>query len=123
MSNAITLPDIQQGADYALELKNYWKCDGQADQPIDRSGSTALMQLRRTTQSPAVATFTHTSGITFDGAQGIIRIKLLAAATALILPGVYYFDLKLAKTISGELRTERLIEGKVQVTPEVSRGV
>lgn len=121
MSGAVTiLPEIAQGADYELELTRKWLCDGQPDQLIDMTGYTAVMQLRRTANSHPVVTLTHTSGISFGGANGKIFIVMTETQTAAIPPADYLFDLKIASPAG---QTTRLIEGRVRVSPEVSRVV
>jgi hypothetical protein len=107
---------IEQGATFRLNL--VWKDSGGT--PINLTGYTARMQVRRkhTSPDPPLLTFTTENGaITLGGALGTIAIVGLATLTddVDIKSGVY--DLEL---VSGTEVT-RLIEGAVTITPEVTR--
>lgn len=106
---------IEQGATFTLNL--VWKdSDGN---PINITGYTARMQVRRKHADTAVLlNFTTENGaITLGGAAGTIDVEALADITdGTVRAGVYDLELE-----NGSGVVTRLIEGKVTVTPEVTR--
>jgi len=108
---------IEQGADFRLAM--IWK-SGTPAVPVDLSGYTARMQIRVThaSKTPLVSFATGGGGITLNADPGLIDARLAAAATALlpIISAVY--DLELI-SLTGAVR--RFVEGKANITPEVTR--
>lgn len=107
---------IEQGATFRLSL--IW--NDAAGDPINLTGYTARMQVRRKHSSadPALLSFTTEDGsITLGGSAGTVTVVGLATLTddLTIKSGVY--DLEL---VNGAEVT-RLIEGAVTITPEVTR--
>jgi len=85
--------------------------------PVNLTGFTARMQLRRTkSQSEAAISLSIGEGITITPLTGDILIELTAAQTA-SLSGIYFYDLEL---VSGPV-VSRCLEGKVFLCPEVTR--
>lgn len=107
---------IKQGATWETQLE--WEIDGDL---VNLTGYSAKMQLRRDYES-AMPTIELTSGeggaITLGGSLGTISIRLTATQTSNIPAGKYVFDLELT-LLNGN--TERLIEGTITVTREVTR--
>lgn len=107
---------IQQGATFQLPL--VWK-DGDG-LPVNITGYTARMQVRRTHGSDTAALSLTSAGgdIVLGGVAGTIDITASATATAAITfrSGVYDVELE-----DGSGVVTRLIEGNVDVTPEVTR--
>ena len=108
---------IEQGATYQLRL--VWKdSDGQ---PLDLSPMSARMQIRSTHKAatPIVSlTSSPGGGITLNGASGEIDIALSAEQTAGIAQSSGVYDLEL---VGSDGFVTRLIEGRVTVSPEVTR--
>lgn len=110
---------IEQGSVFTLDLI-YKDAEGAV---INLTGWHARMQIRASYASPdpAILSFTDEDGsIVLGGALGTIHIEAPATTTAdiTIKKGVY--DLELVPP-SGEDDAFRLIEGKVVVSPEVTR--
>lgn len=87
--------------------------------PVDLSTHTARMQVRKrhSSKSPVIDLTTENGGMTVSS-EGVITFLATSEDTALIEPGEYVYDLEIIST-NGEV--SRLIEGKFDVTPEVTR--
>lgn len=93
-----------------------WEIDGT---PVNLTGYTARMQIRKTHKSTsAVVSLTSSSGLTLGGSAGTIQIVISATATAALTAGKYVYDLELVS--AGGIVT-RVIEGTFELTPEVTR--
>ena len=92
-----------------------WKIDGT---PVDLTGYTAKMQIRRTTNAEPILQLTESDGITLGGNAGTIRIKRSPAQTALLIAGLHVWDLELIPA-SGDAVT--LLEGAAAIEEQVSR--
>ena len=84
---------------------------------LNLTGYTARMQMRSTHDSSTIA-LTYTSTIASPASNGKINLSATATQTAAIEEGIYVYDLEIES--SGGVVT-RLMEGKVTVTPEVTR--
>lgn len=105
---------IEQGTTWSLPL--VWKSsDGT---PIDVTGYTARMQLRKKVTDPEVVLelTTENGKITLGGAAGTITLDISATETAALTSGGVY-DLEM---VNGEIVT-RLLEGKYSLSVEVTR--
>ncbi len=106
---------IEQGATFSLVVE--WK-DPDGD-PIDLTGYTAAMQVRRTFGGPVLVSLASpSSGITIAAALGKLSIEISRTATAALsapIQGVYDLEVSTGST------TYRLVEGRVFVTPEATR--
>jgi hypothetical protein len=105
---------IVQGSTFYLNLI-YQDSDGV---PINLTGNTARMQLRRTFTSPvADLTLTTASGaIVITGATGNILITITDELTGPLEPGFYLYDLELD---NGGVIT-RLIQGQITLSQQVT---
>lgn len=108
---------IEQGAVYTLNLALY--SDTAMTTPIDISGYTAAMQIRENKgDATPVITLTSSSGLTIGGVNdNEIDVLITSAQTALFNFSTGYYDLEI--TSGGS--TERLIEGTVTLSKEVTR--
>jgi len=106
---------IEQGATFQMVVT--WEYN---DTPIDLTGYTARMQVRRTHKSTtALLDFTTENGaITLGGALGTITVVGAATLTDDVPAKPCVYDLELVS--SGGIVT-RLIEGAATITPEVTR--
>jgi hypothetical protein len=87
--------------------------------PVNLSGYSARMQVRETHDaSDYIVYLTETSGITLGGSAGTIDILIADSTTANFITGDHVYDLEIES--SGGI-TDRLIEGRFNVTPEVTR--
>jgi hypothetical protein len=101
---------IDQGSEYVLNMTLTQYGEG-----LSLAGYTVRGQIRPTiTSNTLTASFT---GEALNDAEGSFRISLTAAQTAVIPPGVYFYDIEIYLTTS----ITRLMEGKVLVRPEVTR--
>lgn len=104
---------IDQGSVFTLNLK-YEDPDGN---PINLSGQTARMQLRRRYDSAAVLTLTTSNGgIVITGPTGNILITITDEQTGTLESGFFQYDLEL----DNQGTIERLIQGQVTVSPQVT---
>jgi hypothetical protein len=108
---------IYQGADFERVLT--WSL-GEPAALVDLSGYSARMQLRTYTASPeVVAELTTSNGrISLGGTAGTIALNLTAAQTETLTPNQYAYDLEV---IAPDGFVTRLVEGFVNVDPEVTR--
>lgn len=108
---------VEQGATFQLNIT--WKNPDTT--PVNLTGYTARMQIReKHSSTTALVSLTSAAGdIVLGGVLGTIVVTIPATVTddLTIKRGVY--DLEL---ISGSSFVTRLIEGCVNVTPEVTRG-
>ena len=84
---------------------------------LNLTGYTARMQMRSTHDSSTIA-LTYTSTIASPASNGIVNLSATASQSAAIEEGIYVYDLEIE---SGTGVVTRLMEGKVTVTPEVTR--
>jgi tRNA threonylcarbamoyladenosine modification (KEOPS) complex Pcc1 subunit len=104
---------VEQGATFSKRL--VWRDKNK--RPVNLSSYTAKMQVRATVASSDVIYELSTANgrITLSSA-GVIQLDISAADTSTLKAGVY--DLEL--TASGG-QVYRLVEGKLTVSPEVTR--
>lgn len=87
--------------------------------PVNLTNCTAKMQVRKSMDAPtAVLTLTSTTGITINGAQGVLALEVAAAKMAQVPAGTYVYDLEVTHPAG---RVTRILEGKFTVTREVTR--
>jgi hypothetical protein len=88
------------------------------DAIIDLTGYTAAMQIRKSYDTPVILNLTtENGGITITGNLGKIDIQASATQTGAILNGEYVYDLEITLGTT----VQRVIQGTVNVTPEVTR--
>ncbi len=107
---------IEQGADDTLEVT--WEDDD--GEPIDLTGYTARMQVRRTHDNATkLLDLVSPTNITLGGVLGTVTVAWTSAATAALpAPVKAVYDLEVID--SGGVVT-RLLEGIANITPEVTR--
>ena len=90
------------------------------DVPVNLSGYSSRLQVRETHDAADYITYltSNGNGLTMGGSAGTINIFIAASATALFLDGDHVYDLEL---ISPSNIINRLMEGRFNVTPEVTR--
>lgn len=109
---------IDQGADIAIEVHLV-----EADNSVKNlAGYTAAAKLKRNYNSDSADTVSFSSIITNPASDGIVTIALTNAQTDALKPGRYVYDVELAFNDSdGNNIVERVLEGRIQVTPSVTR--
>jgi len=108
---------IEQGATFQMPIT--WTT-GVVPTPVNLTGYTARMQVRKTYASTTavLSLTTENGGITLGGALGTIDILASATQTAAIAIKSGVYDLEL---VSGGGIVTRLLQGAVEITPEVTR--
>ena len=103
---------VEQGSTFSQKVTV--KEDGS---PRDLTGYSARAQIRPTrTSTTLTATFTCTIA---TPSNGEILMELSPSVTAAITDGRYYYDLEIYS--SGDSIVNRLLQGEVTVSPEVTR--
>ena len=104
---------VEQGASYSTTVT----VNGSDGSPTNLTNYTAAAQLRKSYYSSnAAATFSVSTGN--DPSLGIITMSLDAANTANIYPGRYVYDVYVT---SGSTQRIRVLEGIINVTPQVTK--
>jgi hypothetical protein len=88
----------EQGSTFAQELiwENEFPADSGVFIPVDLTGYTAKMQVRKKAGDPVILELsTANSGITIVGLSGSISLRAEAPVTKLLTPGDFKYDLKL----------------------------
>ena len=87
--------------------------------PVNLTGYSARLQVRENHDSTDYIVFlTNGNGITLGGSAGTIDILIPDSTTTNFITGDHVYDLEVESS-SGI--TDRLIEGRFNVTPEVTR--
>lgn len=102
---------IEQGSTFSLEIE----CQDESGGAVDLTGSSIAGQVRRSYASAAPAAVFL--GVVAPG-RGLAELSLTAAQTAQMQPGRAVWDCEL--TFPGGT-VQRLLEGSVRITPEVTR--
>lgn len=115
MSNSTYDIVAQQGSDYAVTLTY----NNSAGSPVNLTGYTARMQVRRVASSPYLyLSLTSSSGMTLGGAAGTVSISISASALASIPAGSYVYDVEL---VSAGGAVVKPIVGSFTLSAEVTR--
>jgi hypothetical protein len=106
---------IEQGATYNLLLT--WEIDSV---PVNITNWTARLAARVDVEDTEVILSLTTSngGITLGGAAGTISLNQTATQTALLPAGTYVYDLELISAVGA---VTRLVQGELNISPEVTR--
>jgi len=102
---------LEQGTTFSREITV--QDSGSA---MNLTGYTPRMQMRSTHDSSTIA-LTFTASVS-NAVQGKIQLSATDSATSAVEEGIYVYDLEIESSSSG---VTRLMEGKVTVTPEVTR--
>lgn len=110
---------IYQGSTFTKPFQ--WKT-GEPAAPVDLTGCTARMQIRKkvTDTTPVISLTTENSRIVLtDAANGKFEIRLTAEDTTsmIMTTGVYDFEI----VYPGGEPVYRLFQGDVEVAPEITR--
>jgi hypothetical protein len=107
---------IQKGASFEQTLE--W-LDSNGD-PVDLTGLSARMQVRRSVNSPAfvLELTTENGGIVLGGTNGKITMRVSATQSAAIPIAAGVYDLEL---VNSDGKVTRFVMGDIDFSPEVTR--
>jgi hypothetical protein len=109
---------IDQGADAAIELHLVDR-DGSVK---DLTGFSVNAKLKKTFNSDSADTTDFTTTIADPATDGVTTIALTNTQTDALKPGRYVYDVEISFVDSdGDTIIERVLEGKIEVTPSVTR--
>lgn len=109
---------IDQGADAAIELHLVDK-DGAVK---NLTGFSVNAKLKKTFNSDSADTTDFTAVVATPATDGIATISLTNTQTDALKPGRYVYDVEISYVDSGgDTIIERVLEGKIEVTPSVTR--
>ena len=108
---------IDQGADVAIQLELV----DENDNPKDLSNHTVTAHMKKNYTS---STFTTFSAIVTDPpTDGIVTLSLTSTQTDGLKAGRYVYDVELSFVDpNGNTIVERILEGRIQLTPSVTVG-
>ena len=109
---------IDQGSDIAVEIHLVEK-DGSKKDLTDHS---VTAKLKKNYNSDSDDTISFTTLIPTPATDGIATISLTNSQTDALKPGRYVYDVEISY-LDSDMNTiiERVLEGRVQVTPSVTR--
>lgn len=110
---------IDQGADIAIEIKCI---DPETNSAKNLTNHSVSAKLKKNYNSDSADTTTFTSIVAAPATAGIITISLTNAQTDLLKAGRYVYDVELSFVdSSNNTIIERILEGRIQVTPSVTK--
>ena len=110
---------IDQGTDVAVEIHCI---DSTTNSAKDLSGYSISAKLKKTYTSDSADTTNFTSIVAAPPTNGVVTLSLTNTQTDALRAGRYVYDVELSYQDSGSNTIiERLLEGRVQVTPSVTR--
>ena len=108
---------IDQGSDVAIEIH----CVDKNDAKKDLSGRSVTAKLKKNYNSSDSDTTSFTTLIS-NAAEGIITISLTNTQTDALKTGRYVYDVELSFVdSSSNTIIERILEGRIQVSPSVTK--
>ena len=109
---------IDQGADAAVEIHLVDKTGAKKD----LTNHTITAKLKRTFNSDSADTTDFNSIIATPASDGVVTISLTNTQTDALKAGRYVYDVEMSYVDSaGDNIIERVLEGKVHVTPSVTK--
>ena len=109
---------IDQGADVAVEIHLVNKDNSKKD----LTSHSVAAKLKKNYNSDSDETTNFTSIIASPATDGVVTISLTNSQTDSLRPGRYVYDVEISYQDSDENTIiERVLEGRVQVTPSVTR--
>lgn len=110
---------IDQGADVAIEIRCI---DPLTNSAKDLTNYSVAAKMKRNYNSDSADTVSFSSIIANPSTDGIITLSLTNAQTDVLKSGRYVYDVEISFVDSdGDTIIERILEGRVQVTPSVTR--
>ena len=110
---------IDQGADVAIEIHCI---DPTTNSAKNLTNHSVAAKMKRNYNSDSADTTTFTSIVANPPTDGIVTISLTNTQTDALKTGRYVYDVELSFVDSGgDTIVERILEGRIQVTPSVTR--
>lgn len=110
---------IDQGTDIAIEIRCI---DPSTNSAKDLTDYDVAAKLKKNYNSDSADTVDFTAIVTSPSTNGIITLALTNTQTDALKAGRYVYDVEISFVDSdGETIVERILEGRVQVTPSVTR--
>ena len=110
---------IDQGADIAIEIRCL---DPETNSAKNLTNYSVAAKLKRNYNSDSADTVNFAAVVADPGAAGIITLALTNTQTDALKAGRYVYDVEISFVDSdGDTIIERILEGRVQVTPSVTR--
>lgn len=108
---------IDKGSDVAIELHLQTE-DGSVK---NLNGHTAAAKMKKSFNSDSDNTFDFTAVIADPATQGIITLVMNNNVTSTLKAGRYVYDVEISHNDSdGDTLIERVLEGRIHVTPNVT---
>lgn len=109
---------IDQGADVTIEL-HLVDVTGAAKDLTDHS---VAAKMKKNYNSDSSDTTDFTTGINADATTGVCTLSLTNTQTDALKAGRYVYDVEISYVDSdGDTIIERVLEGRIQVTPSVTK--
>jgi hypothetical protein len=110
---------IDQGTDVAIEIH---LVDPITNLPKDLGGYDVNAKMKKSYNSDSADTLDFNAIISDPDTDGIITLSLTNAETDALKAGRYVYDVEIFTYDSdGDTIIERVLEGRIQVTPSVTR--
>lgn len=108
---------IDKGSDVAIEL--HLQTEDGSVKNLD--GHTAAAKMKKSFNSDSDNTFDFTAVIADPATQGIITLVMNNNVTSTLKAGRYVYDVEISHNDSdGDTLIERVLEGRIHVTPNVT---
>lgn len=90
----------------------------QSGTPVNWTGYTGKMQVRRykDQNSTVLLTLTNGAGVSLGGSAGTISLAITAAQSSALTPGIYYYDVELTSGAT----VVRILNGKFILDAQVT---
>jgi hypothetical protein len=109
---------IDQGTDVTIQL-NLTNPDGSTK---DLSGYSINAQIRKTVSTSDSDAITFNSTVLIPTTDGKVNLSLTNAQTDAMVAGRYFYDVEISHNDSdGNTIIERILEGKIDLTPSITR--
>ena len=108
---------IDQGADVTIQLE----CVNKDGSVKDLTAHQVRAKLKKNYNSDSADTVDFITGIISPASGGIITQSLTNQQTDNLKSGRYVYDVELYFTSGSDEIVERILEGRIQVTPSVTR--
>lgn len=110
---------IDQGSDVAVQIHCI---EPNTNAAKNLSGYSVSAKLKKNYNSDSADTTSFLAVVTDPAADGIVTLTLTNTQTDALRAGRYVYDVELSFVDSGgDTIIERILEGRVQVTPSVTR--